>query len=212
MSRLLEDLERAVGTVGLRQPCLALFARRHGAVAEQPAVALVILAEQVRDKVVAAAVPLAALGADLNFHRVLSLSAPCSSLSAPRAGPGGSNPAAMPSSWALALPHAKLRSGQRWPVPPAGPCLHPGEDGAVAPCANHLRHAIVRSGKAATGHDLGGGATMGTAGEHFSRALAAKDSAALCALLADPIDFPAPTPGRHSQAPPRRPGGRGELL
>src|SRR6266566_9501540 len=101
MSRLLEDLDRALGTVGLRQTCLALFARRHGAVAEQPAVALVILAEQVRDKVVAAAVPLAALGADLHSHRVL----PCLRRVPVRAGQAR---LPMPSSWVLALPHAKL--------------------------------------------------------------------------------------------------------
>ena len=41
---------------------------------------------------------------------------------------------------------------------------------------------------------------MVTAGEYFARALAAKDSAALCALLADPVDFQALTPGRHWQA------------
>src|SRR5215475_16150496 len=79
MSALLEDLDRALGTVGLRQTCLALLARRHGAVAEQPAVALVILAEQVGDEVVAAAVPLAALGADLHFHRVVPVCAVCRS-------------------------------------------------------------------------------------------------------------------------------------
>ena len=41
---------------------------------------------------------------------------------------------------------------------------------------------------------------MTTVGERFARALAAKDSAALCALLADPVDFQALTPGRHWQA------------
>ena len=41
---------------------------------------------------------------------------------------------------------------------------------------------------------------MITAGERFARALAAKDSAGLCALLADPVDFQALTPGRHWQA------------
>jgi hypothetical protein len=41
---------------------------------------------------------------------------------------------------------------------------------------------------------------MVTAGERFARALAAKDSAALCALLAEPVDFQALTPGRHWQA------------
>ena len=43
-------------------------------------------------------------------------------------------------------------------------------------------------------------ATAVTAGERFARALAAKDSGALCALLADPLDFQALTPGRHWQA------------
>jgi hypothetical protein len=41
---------------------------------------------------------------------------------------------------------------------------------------------------------------MTTAGERFAQALAAKDSAALSALLADPVDFQALTPGRHWQA------------
>jgi hypothetical protein len=41
---------------------------------------------------------------------------------------------------------------------------------------------------------------MGTAGERFAQALAAKDAAALSALLADQIDFQALTPGRHWQA------------
>jgi hypothetical protein len=45
-----------------------------------------------------------------------------------------------------------------------------------------------------------GGTATATAGERFARALAAKDGAALCALLADPVDFQALTPGRHWQA------------
>jgi hypothetical protein len=40
---------------------------------------------------------------------------------------------------------------------------------------------------------------MVTTGERFAQALAAKDDAALCALLADPIDFQALTPSRHWQ-------------
>jgi len=39
-----------------------------------------------------------------------------------------------------------------------------------------------------------------TAGECFAWALAAKDSGALCALLGDPVDFQALTPGRYWQA------------
>ena len=46
----------------------------------------------------------------------------------------------------------------------------------------------------------GADAVAATVGERFARALAAKDSAALCALLADPVDFQALTPGRHWQA------------
>jgi len=45
-----------------------------------------------------------------------------------------------------------------------------------------------------------GGETAATAGERFARALAAKDAAALRAVLADPIDFQALTPGRHWQS------------
>jgi hypothetical protein len=41
---------------------------------------------------------------------------------------------------------------------------------------------------------------MATTGERFARALAAKDDAALCALLAERIDFQALTPGRHWHA------------
>jgi hypothetical protein len=43
-------------------------------------------------------------------------------------------------------------------------------------------------------------AAAATAGERFARALAVKDSGALCALLASPVDFQALTPGRHWQA------------
>jgi hypothetical protein len=41
---------------------------------------------------------------------------------------------------------------------------------------------------------------MTTAGERFAQALAAKDAAALRALLADPVSFTALTPGRPWQA------------
>ena len=53
--------------------------------------------------------------------------------------------------------------------------------------------------RSATDHGITGAAT-GTAGERFARALAAKDATAFRALLADPIDFQALTPGRHWQA------------
>ncbi len=40
---------------------------------------------------------------------------------------------------------------------------------------------------------------MMCAGERFARALAGKDAAGLRAVLADPVDFQALTPGRHWQ-------------
>jgi len=42
--------------------------------------------------------------------------------------------------------------------------------------------------------------TATTAGEAFARAVAAKDQAALCAVLSDTIDFQALTPGRVFRA------------
>ena len=57
-----------------------------------------------------------------------------------------------------------------------------------------------RPRSATEGGAPGADAVAATAGERFARALAAKDSGALCALLADPLDFQALTPGRHWQA------------
>ena len=54
--------------------------------------------------------------------------------------------------------------------------------------------------RSATDHGVAG-AGLGTAGERFARALAAKDAPALRALLADPVDFQALTPGRHGRPP-----------
>src|SRR4249919_3122766 len=75
MSGLPEEVDRALGAVGSRQACLVLFARWHDAVAEDRPIALVVVAEQVGGAVVAAAVPLAALGADLHFHCVVPVCA-----------------------------------------------------------------------------------------------------------------------------------------
>lgn len=44
---------------------------------------------------------------------------------------------------------------------------------------------------------------MQTLGENFAKAIAAKDEAALRAVLSDAIDFQALTPGRHWQAASR---------
>src|SRR5262249_57635146 len=67
MSALLEQIDRALGAVGCRQARVALFARRHDAVAEHLPVTLVVRTEQVGGTVVAAPVPLAAVAADLDL-------------------------------------------------------------------------------------------------------------------------------------------------
>ena len=54
--------------------------------------------------------------------------------------------------------------------------------------------------RSATDGGAPGDAGTASAGERFARALAAKDADALCALLADQVDFQALTPGRHWQA------------
>src|SRR5215469_4042048 len=69
MSVLLDQLDRALGTVGHRQARVVHLARRHRPVAADRPVALVVLAEQAGGEVVAAAVPLTALGVDLHSHR-----------------------------------------------------------------------------------------------------------------------------------------------
>jgi hypothetical protein len=70
MSALLEKLDRVFGTVCDRQACVLLLVRRYGAVAQDLPVALVVFPEQARGKVVAAAVPLAEAGVDLDLHQV----------------------------------------------------------------------------------------------------------------------------------------------
>ncbi|HEX5296511.1 MAG TPA: hypothetical protein VFW50_05950 [Streptosporangiaceae bacterium] len=54
--------------------------------------------------------------------------------------------------------------------------------------------------RSATDGGAPGGSGTASAGERFARALAVKDADALCALLADQVDFQALTPGRHWQA------------
>src|SRR5580700_159932 len=70
MSLFLQHADRAFRAVGRRQPCFLLPAWRNDAVAPDLPIALVVLAEQVRGQVVAAAMPLAAVGVDLQFHGV----------------------------------------------------------------------------------------------------------------------------------------------
>src|SRR5215470_18026867 len=75
MSCLPEEVDRAFGAVGRRPAGLVLLARRHGAVAEDRPVALVVVAEQAGDEVIAPAVPLAAFGVDLHFQCVVPVCA-----------------------------------------------------------------------------------------------------------------------------------------
>jgi hypothetical protein len=59
---------------------------------------------------------------------------------------------------------------------------------------------LLRSATDGAGGAQEASQTSSPAGERFARALAAKDTHALRAVLADPIDFEALTPGRHWQA------------
>jgi hypothetical protein len=68
MSPLLGELDRVFWTVESRQPCVALLVRRHGAVAENLPVSLVVVSEQAGGEVVTPAVSLAELGIDLHFQ------------------------------------------------------------------------------------------------------------------------------------------------
>jgi hypothetical protein len=81
MSALLKEFDRVLGAVGRREARVALAGRRNGPVGQDPPVALLVLAEQRGGEVVAAAVTLAAIGADLRSHGV----APVCSLMAARA-------------------------------------------------------------------------------------------------------------------------------
>jgi hypothetical protein len=71
ISALLEELDSTLGTVERRPASILLLARRYGAVAKDHPVTFVVVAEQARGEVVAAAVPLAAFGADLQLHCVV---------------------------------------------------------------------------------------------------------------------------------------------
>src|SRR5258708_39139464 len=117
MDSVAEALDRVFGAVRNGEPCVVLPARRHGAVAEGLPVALVVVAEQAGGEVVAAAVPLAALGVDLDFHRA----APANSVISVRAravitrvsnAAHSSSPTVCRSGVTSALPMASRR--QKW--------------------------------------------------------------------------------------------------
>src|SRR5215470_764128 len=61
---------------------------------------------------------------------------------------------------------------------------------------------LLRSATEGAAADRLASQTSGPAGERFARALAAKDTGALQALLANAVDFQALTPRRHWQATP----------
>jgi hypothetical protein len=68
MSGLLEEVDRSFRAVGHGEARLAVFARRHYAVAEDLPEAFVVVAEQVGGEVIAATMTLATLGVDLQLH------------------------------------------------------------------------------------------------------------------------------------------------
>src|ERR1700684_1216699 len=68
ISEPLNELDRLLGTVQPREAGVVLLARRHGAVAQDRPVALIVLTEQAGRKVVAATVPLAGPRVDLYLH------------------------------------------------------------------------------------------------------------------------------------------------
>jgi hypothetical protein len=74
MSQPLDELDRVLGTVQRRQTGIMLLAWRHGAVAQNRPVALVVVAEQARRKVIAPAVPLATAEVDLHLQWDIPLS------------------------------------------------------------------------------------------------------------------------------------------
>src|SRR5258708_40038587 len=69
MSVLLDEVNCPFGAVGDRKARIALLAWWHGAVVKNLAEALVVVAKQVRNEVVAATVALASLGVDLHPYR-----------------------------------------------------------------------------------------------------------------------------------------------
>src|SRR3979411_1684342 len=75
MSRPFKEADRLFRAVGRREACFLLLARRHDGVAENRAIAIVVVAEQAGGDVVAAAMPLATLGVDLHLHCAVPLCA-----------------------------------------------------------------------------------------------------------------------------------------
>src|SRR5258706_14198329 len=76
MSVLLEEVDRALGTVRDGPACLLHFVRRHHPGAENLPVAFAVLAEKLRNEVVEAAMTLAALRVDPQLHHVIPLMGP----------------------------------------------------------------------------------------------------------------------------------------
>jgi hypothetical protein len=68
MSRLLGELDRVLGTVQRGKAGIMLSAWRHDAIALNRPVALLVVTEQARRKVIAPAVALAGLMVDLHLH------------------------------------------------------------------------------------------------------------------------------------------------
>src|SRR5215469_3178611 len=75
-----DEVDRPFGAVGDGEACVALLVRWHVAVAENLAEALVVVAEQVGNKVIAAAMTLTTLGVDPHLHRAVPLPNPMAKL------------------------------------------------------------------------------------------------------------------------------------
>src|SRR5260370_23506689 len=99
MSVRLEAVGRALGAVRARRACLLHLVRGHHAGAENLPVAFAVLAEKLRNEVVAAAMTLAALRVDPQLHHLIPLSGPTPSRrgraarTTPRRRPRASPPA-----------------------------------------------------------------------------------------------------------------------
>jgi hypothetical protein len=68
MSQPLGELDRVLGTVQRRKAGIMLQGRRHGPIAQNHPVSLLVVTEQAGREVVAPAVPLAAPGVDPHSH------------------------------------------------------------------------------------------------------------------------------------------------
>jgi hypothetical protein len=68
MSAALDQADRFLGTIQRREASVVLLAGRHGAVADHPPVAFVVITEKAGGKIAAAAMSLTASSVDPHLH------------------------------------------------------------------------------------------------------------------------------------------------